>query len=68
MKRQVYIPSKYKCVAGVKDGGSIKWYVKMPNVSESRFDTEREAAIAADKVKINQGKGPVNILKRVKKD
>ena len=65
MTRQIYIPSKYKCVAGIKDGGSIKWYVKMPNVSGARFATEREAAIAADKVKIRQGKEPINILKRL---
>jgi hypothetical protein len=36
----------------------------MPGVCSKRYDTEKEAAIAADMQLIKQGREPVNILKR----
>jgi hypothetical protein len=66
--RQQYVKSKYQCVAGVMTKGVIKWRVNMAGVGRVNLDSERECAIAVDKIKISQGKNPVNILKRVKQE
>jgi hypothetical protein len=58
------IKSQYKHVEIVKSGERIYYRVSMPGVGKSGFSTEREAALAADKLLIKKGKEPVNILKR----
>ena len=45
---------EYWEASGVRDGR--RWYKKC--------DTERDAAIAYDKIRLEQGKEPINILKR----
>ena len=56
------IKSKYRYVEIVYLSGKIYYRVSMKGVSKDSFDTEREAAIAADKLLIKKGKEPVNIL------
>jgi hypothetical protein len=46
--------------------GVVKWRVNIAGVGRANLASERECAIAVDKIKISQGKEPVNILKRVK--
>jgi len=61
-----YAPSEYKHVASIKTSNDQRWFVNMRGVSRTKFDTEREAAIAVDKLLIGRGKEPVNILTRAK--
>jgi len=58
------IKSKYRYVEIVEVSGKIYYRVSMSGVSKDSFNTEREAAIAADKLLIKKGKEPVNILVR----
>lgn len=58
------IKSKYRYVDIVDVSGKIYYRVSMKGVSKDSFPTEREAAIAADKLLIKRGKEPVNILVR----
>jgi len=64
--RQEYVKSKYQGVSGVMTKGVVKWRVNIAGVGRANLSSERECAIV-DKIKISQGKEPVNILKRVKK-
>lgn len=59
------VGSKYRYVQGISAIGSdkIKWVVHMKGVGRNGFDTEREAALTADKYLISKGRKPVNILK-----
>lgn len=59
-----YYPSEYKYVANMKQNGKDGWCVNMAGISKSTFNTERQAAIAVDKIMIRNGKDPVNILVR----
>ncbi len=59
-----YYPSKYKYVQNLKKDGNDVWCINMEGVSKAKFDTERQAAIAIDKLLISKGKEPVNILVR----
>ena len=61
-----YAASQYKHVASIKKNNARQWYINISGVSRSKFDTEREAAIAVDKLLIGRGKEPVNILTRTK--
>jgi hypothetical protein len=55
---------KYKHVSLHKNNrGDEKWVVRLNGI-KGYYDTEREAAIAADKILIRNGKNPVNILKK----
>ncbi len=58
--------SKYRYVQGLVDRKSerVRWVVNMRGIGRNGFDTEREAAKAADKILIAKGKEPVNILVR----
>jgi len=58
--------SKYRYVQGLVDKRTnrVRWVVHMKGIGRNGFDTEREAAIAADKILIEKGKEPVNILVR----
>lgn len=58
-----YEPSKYKYVNKEPKNGEIFYRIGVPKYSKKRYKTEREAAIAVDKILIGQGKEPVNILK-----
>jgi hypothetical protein len=58
------ITSKYRYVEIVEVSDKTYYRVSMKGVSKDSFKTEREAAIAADKILIARGKEPVNILKR----
>lgn len=51
----------YKYVQKYKKGDKIKWLGKVLRTGKT-FETEREAALYVDKVLINKGKEPVNIL------
>ena len=55
---------KYEFVARIRTqlANNFYWVVNMPGVSKAHFKTEREAAIAVDKLLIKKGKAPVNIL------
>jgi hypothetical protein len=61
-----HIKSKYKHVSGMCNNteGKVHWFVKKAGVSASKFETERGAAIAVDKLLISKGLEPINILKR----
>jgi len=61
-----HIQSHYFGVSGAikEEGSPIHWYVNMKGVGKNRFETEKEAAIAVDKILIYKGKEPKNILKR----
>jgi len=59
-----YYPSKYKYVQNLKKDGKDVWCINMKGISKAKFDTERQAAIAVDKLLIGKGKEPVNILVR----
>lgn len=58
------IKSKYRYVEIVDVSDKIYYRVSMKGISKDSFNTEREAAIAADKLLIKNGKEPVNILVR----
>jgi len=58
------IKSNYKYVEIVEVSDKIYYRVNMSGVSKDSFKSEREAAIAADKILISRGKQPVNILVR----
>lgn len=62
------IKSDYFGVSGMTSSGTknneIRWVVNMAGVSRDSFKTEREAAIAVDKILISKGKEPRKILKR----
>lgn len=60
-----YIKSDtYKYVTKAIDmNGKIFWRFRIGNTNKF-YDTEKKAAIAADKFLINKGKEPVNILVR----
>ena len=64
--RRKHVKSQYKHVRGwIKyTDGNIHWCVSITGVSQTEFETERLAAIAADKYLISKGKEPVNILIR----
>ena len=51
------IKSKYKHVIGLNNNttGSVGWIVNMYGVGRNCFETEREAAIAVDKLLIKKG-------------
>ena len=53
----------YPYVSIKKPKGPIIWIAKLTG-GYGEFSTEREAAIYVDKVRIKNGKEPVNILKR----
>ncbi len=59
---RVHKKSNYKYVRGWTCSGKIHWCVSIRGVAQSGFDTERLAALAADKYLIKMGKEPVNIL------
>lgn len=52
----------YKYVCQRRKGERIIWYGRILG-RQKWFDTEREAALFVDKVLIENGKNPVNILK-----
>jgi len=62
-----YASSQYKHVASIKSSNEQTWYININGVSKSKFYTERECAIAVDKMLIGQGKEPCNILTRLNK-
>ena len=66
MNKMNYAPSEYKHVASIMTSSVRHWYINMKGVSRSKFDTERKAAIAVDKLLIGRGKEPVNVLTRAK--
>jgi len=53
----------YKYVSKYKLGDEIRWLGKVLRTGKT-FETEREAALYVDKVLLNKGKEPVNILVR----
>ena len=56
------IKSQYKHVSGIQDrSGNVTWIMNL-NVGWKEFESEREAAKAADIILIKRGKKPVNIL------
>jgi hypothetical protein len=57
-------PTQYMYVQRELKDGKERFRLHMPGVCAKRYDTEREAAIAADMQLLKQGKEPVNILKR----
>jgi len=57
-------PSDYMYVVKEFRDGKEKFRLHMPGICSKRYDTEREAAIAADMQLLKQGREPVNILKR----
>ena len=64
--RQRY-PSKYKFVIGIRTGQDkeIQWVFHKKGVSEKRYPTEREAAVAADRWLLENRRKAVNVLKAV---
>lgn len=56
--------SKYKYVRFLDVNDFKYWAIFYPGVTHKCYQTEREAAIAIDKILISKGKEPVNILKR----
>lgn len=64
--RQRY-PSKYKFVIGIRTGQDkpIQWVFHKKGVSEKRYPTEREAAVAADTWLLKNGLKAVNVLKAI---
>lgn len=63
-KAAKYETSKYKYVIKEMQNDQIRWKMTIKGYSQKRYKTEREAALAADKIMILQGKEPVNILVR----
>jgi hypothetical protein len=64
--KQWHKNSEYRYVQGLIDRktNKIRWVVHMHGVGRNAFETERDAAIAVDKILISKGKEPVNILIR----
>ena len=60
--RRVESSKTYKYVYQRRKGMRIIWHGEILGRSK-RFNTEREAALFVDKVLIENGKSPVNILK-----
>jgi hypothetical protein len=58
------IKSQYRYVNCISKDGKEHWHVQMNGVGRDKFPTERDAAIAVDKLLISKGKEPINILKR----
>jgi uncharacterized protein YlbG (UPF0298 family) len=57
--------SEYKYVVLYVDEYNIEhWVARVTGFSPKECSTEREAAIAVDKMFLSKGKEPVNILKR----
>ena len=57
--------SKYKYVVLYADEyGKERWFAKVRGFTTKEYETERDAAIAVDKMFLSKGKEPVNILKR----
>ena len=54
---------KYKYVQKYKLGDEIRWLGKVLRTGKT-FENERDAALYVDKVLLNKGKEPVNILIR----
>ena len=63
-KAAKYEKSKYKYVIKELQNDLIRWKMTIKGYSQKRYKTEREAAIAADKIMIAQGREPINILVR----
>ena len=64
----IYKWSQYKYVQNLIQDGKDYWTISLPGVSKISFPSERDAAIAVDKILIKNGKQPVNILKPLKKE
>lgn len=61
----IKMSEKYKYVSCRQVAGMIKWRgTNVKGVNTREYDTEREAAIAVDKVLLDKGFEPVNILIR----
>lgn len=63
-KTAKYSKSKYKYVKKCEWNHKVYWQLNYANYSMKGYSTEREAAIVIDKILIEQGKEPVNILVR----
>lgn len=61
-----HVKSVYRYIRGISydNGTVVKWQVRIAKACSGLFDSEIEAAKAADVVLIKMGKDPVNILKR----
>lgn len=62
---------KYKYVSRICMNGNELWrgtFFKNGKGNGKNFETEREAAIYVDKKLIENGKEPVNLLKRIKNE
>ena len=59
-----YGKSKFKYVAKQIIGEEIRWSITINGYARKRYKTEREAAIAVDKIMIYAGKEPPNIFVR----
>lgn len=61
------IKSKYRHVEGYirTTTNKVYWRIRFKNFIKYKINTEREAAIEADKYLISIGKPPVNILKPI---
>ena len=57
-----YYGSKYKYVKYIECNSHSYWALNYPRVTKKSYPTERDAAIAIDKILISKGKKPVNIL------
>lgn len=61
---QAFFKSKYKHVQGRISRDRKYWVFRIVGKTRQEYNTEKEAALAADKYLISIGKEPVNILKR----
>ena len=66
MSNQKIFPTKYKYVQRVTIKEHVFFRTRLPNHGSISFVTAREAAVAVDKMLINMGKSPINILKPTK--
>lgn len=55
--------SQYKYVTSVIMEGRQRWFIHVSGATKKQYDDERVAALAVDKILIQRGKPPVNILK-----
>ena len=60
-----HVQSTYRHVSGIERNGITRWYVALPGICRTALKSEREAAICADKILIQRGESPVNILKKL---
>ena len=60
--RTVTSGSIYKYVQKQTQNGIVKYCITYPKTTRKRYDTEKEAGIAIDKILISLGKEPVNVL------